>query len=229
MELGIRLKMIVSLMNKCDCVLDVGTDHAHIPIYLVKNKICNSAIASDINKGPVEKAKINVSIENLNEKIECRLGGGLSIVASGEVQSAIIAGMGGNLIRDIIEKDLVLFKSFDYLIAQPIQNPEIFRKYIYNKGYKIIDEELCIEDNKYYEVMKIAYGHLIQKVDPINYEISELLLNKGHPLIKEYIIFKITKYNKILLNINEVSIQAKERKEQINSKIKKLKGLLVCL
>jgi tRNA (adenine22-N1)-methyltransferase len=229
MELGIRLNKIVSIMDKCECALDVGTDHAHIPIYIVKNNICNRAIASDINRGPVEKAKINVSIENLQDKIECRLGGGLSVIQSGEAQSAVIAGMGGNLIRDIIENDLPVFKSFDYLIAQPIQNPEIFRNYIYSKGYKIIDEELCIEDNKYYEIMKISYGQVIKKVDPIFYEISELLLNKRHPLIKDYICFKMNKYNKILLNITKESELAEGRKKQVNLKIKKLKELLICL
>ena len=96
MELSIRLKTISNLVDKCHTVVDVGTDHGYIPIYLTKESFCDKAIASDINRGPVEKARKNVSLYNIDEKVECRLGPGLTTVKKGEVQGAIIAGMGGN-------------------------------------------------------------------------------------------------------------------------------------
>ena len=106
MDLSIRLKTIVSMIEECDSVVDVGTDHGYVPIYLVKNGVIKTAIASDINRGPVEKARKNVHLNNVSEQISCRLGSGLSTVNRGEAQIAIIAGMGGNLIRDILEADL---------------------------------------------------------------------------------------------------------------------------
>ena len=76
-----------------------------------------------------------------------------SILKPKEVNSLIIAGMGGNLIRDIIEDDLGVFKSMDYAVLQPVQNPEILRKYLLEKGFIIIDEDLCKDENKYYEII----------------------------------------------------------------------------
>ena len=77
MELSKRLMKIASYVNYCEAIADIGTDHGYIPIYLVKNNKCNSAIASDINKGPIEKASTNIRFEGLSEKIKCLLGGGL--------------------------------------------------------------------------------------------------------------------------------------------------------
>jgi tRNA (adenine22-N1)-methyltransferase len=178
MELSLRLKKVASLVEKCEIMADIGTDHAYIPIYLVKKGICNKAIASDINKGPVEKAKINVAFEELQNKIECRLGGGLSTVSDGEVDCAIIAGMGGNLIRDIIEEGKDVFKHLKYLVLQPVQNPEVLREYIIKSGYKILDEELCIDENKFYEIIKIKYDNNSVAMDPIFYEIGKKLIEK---------------------------------------------------
>ena len=116
MELSVRLEKIASVVEKCEAVCDIGTDHGYIPIYLVNNGTCSCAIASDINRGPVKKAKLNVSLEGLEKKIDCRLGPGFSTIKPFEVQCAIIAGMGGNLIRDIIMEGMEVFKSLRYAV-----------------------------------------------------------------------------------------------------------------
>src|SRR5665647_630512 len=135
MDIGVRLKVIANMVEECDTIVDVGTDHGYVPIYLVKNGVIKKAIASDINRGPVEKAKNNIMLNKVCDQISCRLGVGLSTVKKGEVQVAIIAGMGGNLIRDIIENDLEVVKGLKYMILQPVQNAEVLREYLYNTGY----------------------------------------------------------------------------------------------
>lgn len=229
MELSLRLKTIVSLVDKCNCVADIGTDHGYVPIELIKNNICIKAIASDINKGPVKKANINIVSEDLQEKIDCRLGSGLNTVKAGEAQGVIIAGMGGNLIRDIIEEGLDVFKKCEFAILQPVQNPEVLREYIYKKGYHIIDEELCIDENKFYEIIKIKYDNKAKKVDSIFYEVGKSLIDKKHPLVVQFIKFKISTYNKILGNIKDDTKLARDRKVDIKVKIQKLEELLKCL
>lgn len=229
MELSIRLKTIASMVDKCNCIADIGTDHGYIPIELIKNNICVKAIASDINKGPVKKANMNITLEDLQEKIDCRLGAGLTTVKVGEVQGIIIAGMGGNLIRDIIEQGLYVFKKSNFAVLQPVQNPEVLREYIYKSGYDIVDEELCIDENKFYEIIKIHYNDKVKKIDSIFYEIGKALIDKKHPLISEFIKFKIINYNKILNNIKEDTESAKKRKVEIKIKIQKLEELLTCL
>ncbi|MCM8710430.1 class I SAM-dependent methyltransferase [Clostridium sp. SYSU_GA19001] len=226
MELSLRLKKVASMVEKCTRIADIGTDHAYIPIYLIKNEICESAIATDINKGPVEKAKVNIYLENLSDRIECRLGGGFSTIKPSEVQCAIIAGMGGNLIRDIIEEGIDVFKSIDYCVLQPVQNPEVLREYIYKCGYKIIDEELCVEDNKFYEIMKIKFDRKPINLNPIYYEISKVLIDKKHPLLKEYISYKLEKYYKIKEYITGYTENSERKRAETIEKIKSLEGLL---
>lgn len=229
MNISDRLKTIGEMVDNCESICDVGTDHAYLPIYLVEKGICSKAIASDINKGPVEKAKMNIKRERLNDVIFCRLGGGLSTIKPFEVDGVVIAGMGGNLIRDIIEENMNVFKSLKFMILQPVQNPEVLRQYVYESGYDVIDEELCFDEDKYYEIIKIKYNNKPIKLDRIYYEVSNKLIEKKHPLVGEYIRFKINKYKIILKYIDDKTESAKKRKEEIMNKIEKLEELLLCL
>ncbi|OFI07167.1 tRNA (adenine(22)-N(1))-methyltransferase [Clostridium acetireducens DSM 10703] len=230
MEISLRLEKIALMVDKCYCCADIGTDHGYIPVYLLKNNICIKSIASDINKLPLEKAMRNINNNYLEKSIECRLGSGLNTLKIKEAQGVIIAGMGGNLIKDIIEERIDIFKHFDFAVLQPVQNPEVLRKYIYEKGFDILDEELCIDENKFYEIIKVKYNTNKREKDDIYYEISDTLLKKKHPLLKEYINEKINKYNKILEFIKEDTKLASNRKKEINCNIQKLKELLVkCL
>ncbi|MGL5244669.1 MAG: class I SAM-dependent methyltransferase, partial [Sarcina sp.] len=146
MDLSLRLKTIASYVDNCECIADIGTDHGYIPIYLVKKGVCNKAIASDINKGPIEKAKLNVAFEGLSDKVKCLLGGGLKPLKKGEVNGVILAGMGGNLTRDILVDDIEKVKLYEFLILQPAQNPEVLREYLYENKFEIIDEDLIKDD-----------------------------------------------------------------------------------
>jgi len=229
MELSLRLRTIAAMVEKCDSVADIGTDHGYIPIFLVKNDICKRAIASDINLGPIEKAKLNISLENLSAQIACRLGGGLTTIKPEEVNCAIIAGMGGNLIRDIILEREEVFNNLDSAILQPVQNPEVLRRFIYEQGYAIVDEELCFDQNKFYEILKVKYDNKPQQKEDIFYEVGETLINKKHPLIKEYLQHKIEKNKKIYENIKDETESAEQRKSEIKLKISRLKELIECL
>jgi len=228
MELSIRLKAIVSMIGECDSVIDVGTDHGYVPIYLVKNAIIKKAIASDINKGPVAKAKNNIDINKTSQQISCRLGSGLSTVKKGEVQIAIIAGMGGNLIRDIIDADLDVVKELKYMVLQPVQNAEVLREYLYSTGYDIVDEEICYEDGKFYEIIKARYNTRPVSLDDIYYEISKILLDKRQTVMKKFIEFKLQKYSKVYDALNEDTSLSKDRKQQLYYITSKLKEFLKC-
>lgn len=229
MELSLRLKKIAAMVERSESIVDVGTDHAYVPIFLIKNGVCSKAIASDINKGPVEKAKKNIKREGLEKYIQCRLGGGLTTVKKGEVNAAVIAGMGGNLIRDILEESLCVFKRLDYVVLQPVQNADVLRKHIFNKGYQVIDEELCRDEDKYYEIIKVRFDNNPRKVEGIFYEISETMINKKHPMIKEFIEYKLGTYRKIYNNLKEETTSSRKRKKELGIKIKRLGEFLQCL
>ena len=229
MELSKRLKIIAEHVDKCESVADIGTDHGYIPIYLVKEGICKKAIASDINKGPIEKAKVNVAFEGVSNKVKCLLGPGLNPLKVGEVNGVILAGMGGNLTRDILLADMDKVKKYDFIILQPAQNPEVLREFLYKNDYEIIDEDLIKDEGRFYELFKVKYNENSEKLvfeDELEYEVSPLLREKGHPLFKEFIEEKISRCETILSFIKEDTEAAKKRKSDLEEKINKLKGML---
>ncbi|EOT2957797.1 tRNA (adenine(22)-N(1))-methyltransferase [Clostridium perfringens] len=229
MELSKRLKRIAEHVDKCESVADIGTDHGYIPIYLVKEGICEKAIASDINKGPIEKAKVNVAFEGVSNKIKCLLGPGLNPLKVGEVNGVILAGMGGNLTRDILLADMEKVKKYDFIILQPAQNPEVLREFLYKNDYEIIDEDLIKDEGRFYELFKVKYNENSEKLvfhDELEYEVSPLLREKNHPLFKEFIEEKINRCETILSFIKEDTEAAKNRKSDLEEKINKLKGML---
>lgn len=220
MELSKRLKWIVEKLDKCDTIMDIGTDHGYIPIYLIKNNLANRVIASDINKEPLQKARMNASMEGVIGKVDLRKGGGLSPLINNEAQGIIVAGMGANLIRDILEADIDKVKSLDYIVLQPAQNPEVLREYLYTNDYEIIDEDICVDEGKYYELFKVRFkvGEYT-KLEPIFYEISPLLLNKKSDEFREYLLSKIEHYKKVITFIKEETQQSLERKNYLKEKI----------
>ncbi len=214
-------------MDKCDVIMDVGTDHGYIAIELIKRNLADKVIASDINKDPLNKAKLNVSLEGLSNKIELRLGGGLTPVKENEVNGILIAGMGGNLIRDILENDIKKVKNMDYLVLQPAQNPEVLREYLYISDYEIIDEDVCFDEGKYYEVFKVKYKeNNSTKLENIFYEVSPILLNKKSDVFKDYLYEKIDKYKKVTSFIKDNTEHALSRKKELDSKIEIMENLL---
>ena len=229
MELSKRLKRIAEHVDKCESVADIGTDHGYIPIYLVKEGICKKAIASDINKGPIEKAKVNVAFEGVSNKVKCLLGPGLNPLKVGEVNGVILAGMGGNLTRDILLADMDKVKKYDFIILQPAQNPEVLREFLYKNDYEIIDEDLIKDEGRFYELFKVKYNENSEKLvfeDGLYYEVSPLLREKNHSLFKEFIEGKINRCETILSFIKEDTEAAKKRKSDLEEKINKLKGML---
>lgn len=226
MELSKRLRFIADYIDKCESIIDVGTDHGYIPIFAVKNNICKKAIASDINKEPVKKAHLNASFEGLGDKIDVRLGGGLEVVKKGEVEGCIIAGMGGNLIRDILEKDKMKLPFFKFMILQPAQNPEVLREYLYTNGYEILAEDICVDEGIYYELFKVKKSNSEGKteLDPIFYEFSPIIIKNKSPLLLGFLESKEEKYNKILSFIKDDTESAKARKKEIIKKLEFIKN-----
>lgn len=227
MDLSKRLNWIVNKLDKCEVIMDIGTDHGYIPIYLIKNNIAKKVIASDINKEPLKKAKINASLDGVSEFVDLRLGGGLQPLNNNEAQGVIIAGMGGNLIRDILEHDFEKVKELDYLVLQPAQNPEVLREYLYTHDYEIIEEDVCIDEEKYYELFKVRYKKGdFTKLDPIFYEISPYLLKKKSTYFKSYLEHKLEQYNKIIGFIKDDTEHAQHRKKELQDKIDMIENVL---
>ncbi|SHG96422.1 tRNA (adenine(22)-N(1))-methyltransferase [Tepidibacter thalassicus] len=227
MKLSERLEVIANLVDKNTILADIGTDHGYIPVYLLKNKKIKYAVAADINRGPLENAKKEVLLNNLEDKVDLRLGSGLSVLKKGEVDEVIIAGMGGVLISKILEESFEVAKSLKKIILQPMQASDELRKYLYSEKFEIIDEVLVKEDFRIYEIIVVNYGGKKHKIeDDIYYEIGKKLVEKNDPLLLEFIDKKINEYEKIIKKIEGKEGQKIEsRIGECKYKIEKLKEL----
>lgn len=212
MNLSKRLQSIANFVKQDSTVCDIGTDHGYIPVYLVKENISKKVIGSDISRGSLDKIIDLIKRENVEDYIEARLGDGLDILNDNEADTLIIAGMGGLLISEILEKGKDI-SGIEHFILQPMVGAKELRKYLEKNNFKIISEDLVCEDRKYYEVISALRGK--QEIGKkIYYEISEKLINNRHPLLKSFVEYKKNKVKNI---INEIkSIDTDRTKDRYN-------------
>ncbi|GAB6118077.1 MAG: hypothetical protein XD65_0140 [Caldanaerobacter subterraneus] len=221
MKLTERLRKIAEYIPHGSKVADIGTDHGFIPVYLIKSKIATYVVASDLNKGSLNKAVKEVQKRNLQSLIDTRLGNGLNVLSPGEVDVVVIAGMGGILITKILEEGKDIAKTIKKFILQPMKDSAYLRKYLIENGYKICDEELVKENQKYYEIIVAEHGRQKVKND-IYYEVGEKLIQKKHPLLEEFLQYKIDKMKKIINKLPKTN----EKRKQLEEKVKKFEVLI---
>ena len=149
-----RLKDVASLINNCNVIADVGTDHGYLPIYLIQNNICKQAYATDVAIGPLNSAKENIDRYQLQDKIKTILCDGLKKV-NDDVEGIVIAGMGGNLMIDILKNRIF---DYNFYVLQPNLHHYALRKYLIDNNFKIIDEKISYAHKKYYEIIKVIHG-----------------------------------------------------------------------
>lgn len=157
MKLTNRLNTVFGLVTG-KSVADIGCDHGKVSIKLIVDGICDKVIAADVNKGPVEACIKNVKAYGLTDSIDVRCGDGIKVLAPGEVDTIIIAGMGGELISTILSQKEDVAKSVKEIILQPMTSEEHLRNYLQSNGYSIENEVLAKEGNKIYVIIRAVTG-----------------------------------------------------------------------
>ena len=156
-ELGTRLQAIVDYVEPDRKVADVGCDHAYVSMELAEKKNC-TVIAMDINEGPLKIAEENIYGERLEKKVETRLSNGLEALEPGEVDTIVIAGMGGHLITDILREGADKLKPGMRLVLSPQSDLRLVR-YSLRKQNIFIDSEKCLsEGGKWYFILNCTVG-----------------------------------------------------------------------
>ncbi|WP_099204066.1 class I SAM-dependent methyltransferase [Scatolibacter rhodanostii] len=152
-----RLQTCADFVRTGKKVADVGTDHAYLPVYLLQTNRVSFAVASDINKGPLDSAKANAARFSVLDKLSLRLSNGLAEINKEEVDDIVIAGMGGELILRIILETPWLFSTDKALVLQPMTKANVLRKGLAENGFKILKEQAVLEDKKIYSVMSVQF------------------------------------------------------------------------
>lgn len=171
-NLSKRLNTCVSFVRKGVRFCDVGTDHGYAPAYLVENSMIESAVACDINEAPLNSCRQLVIDLGLEDKIKCVLSNGLENVDSNAVDDILIAGMGGELIADILSR--CSWVKDKHLILNPHTHPEIVREWLYSNGFEIINDVIVADNGHHYNVFDAQYTGLFTEKSRIDYYLGNI-------------------------------------------------------
>lgn len=203
-----RLRMIADLVPPCESLCDIGTDHAYVAIYLAKKGIAKKIIAADIKQGPLLQAEKNIAAFKVTDTIETRLSDGFSAIEENEAQCCIIAGMGGETIAEILEKE----KGCTYFVLQMQTAHKHLREYLSSHGYVIVKESVCREGNKMYTAMLVKRGKS-KSFSQTELEIGPCLIADRPPLFYDYVRYRLYEIESILSKLHGSSSGAGRRKQ----------------
>ena len=215
------MKAVAAMVTFGGVLADVGTDHGYIPIALIQRQKIKSAIAMDINKGPLARAQDNIASARLGDYIQTRLSDGVAALGEGEADSILIAGMGGELVIHILSEGEKVCKAASELILQPQSDIRKVREYLRLHHYKIVDEDMVCEDGKYYPMMRVINVELDNawmKMDEQTRVACDiygpLLLRNGNPVLRRFLVRQHRQLTQILQ-----TLQAQTLSEKIETRI----------
>lgn len=214
-----RLYTIASMVKKGANVIDVGTDHAYIPVYLAGKKVSGRILATDIKKGPLSRADANIRKFGADNIVATTLSDGLCSLDTKGYDTVIIAGMGGQVIADIMKK--ADFKG-NYIL-QPMTGIEELRHFLFTNGYHVLEERLVMEGKKMYTVMSVTVGRREKFLE------IELYLGKklrGDGLYPEFLLRQKEKISKVVKGLNSARRVDKTALEYYSTILKQIEGAM---
>ena len=229
MKLSIRLQAIADMVPYGARVADIGTDHAYLPLYLMKRGNIPFVVAGEVNRGPYHSAQKMLTKMGYSEKISLRFGNGLEVVGNGEVDTVVIAGMGGSTMIDILSAQPQVTKSLKRLILQPMTASGSVRRWLAENGWMIQRETLAQEDHILYEII-LAEPGVTDTVDPILFDIGPVLWCERHPLLKEHLEQLIEKTRHIIKQMSlSRDAETLAKYKEYSKRVEQLEEKLSCL
>ncbi len=166
---------------------DIGTDHAYLPVHLVQSGRVPRAVAGDVRPGPLQAARATVAAAGLTDRIDVRLGSGLTVLAPGEAACVAICGMGGPLIARILAEGPLT--GVERLVLQPMGGEAQLRRWLAESGWRLVAEEIVADGGRLYPVLVAEPGQM--SLSRLEEEVGPLLLRQGGPLVVRYIDEKL--------------------------------------
>ncbi len=229
-RLSRRMQAVAGLVPEGTAVVDVGTDHGYIPIYLIRQKIADRVLALDVRKGPLERAAGNIEDCGLSGQIKTRLSDGLKEVAPQEVDGVILSGMGGLLMIRILSESRPVVDGFSYLVLQPQSETGKLRRYLTQTGLRIMTEDIVEEDGNYYPMMRAVPGQT-ESYEEFEYEYGKIQLQQHTRILKQYLLKEQDKRKRLLarLSTGEETGRTRARQDELKGELTLLSRALDCL
>ncbi len=224
-KLSRRLLKISDYVPYDKVIVDIGSDHGLLVSYLIKKGISIFAIAGEVNEGPLLATKKQITNLNLEDRVSVRKGNGLEVIKDKEkVDIIVIAGMGGALITDILDKGKEKLNNIERLILQPNIGEEDVRKWLDDNRWNIIDEEILKENGKIYEIIvaeqrrgkndpvyEIQLKDIFPKGKEDLYKVGPILFQKRSDVLIEKWILELKKIGYVLEQIEKSNIESEKK------------------
>ena len=222
-----RLEAVFDIVPHAESIADIGTDHGYLAVELIVRGKAKRVIAGDVHKGPLESAKSYVTSRGLSNVIDCRLGDGLQVTKKGELNGAICCGMGGFLMRDIVENGP---EPLEFYVLQPQNGQAELRQYMVEKRYRIVKEIIMKNMGKMYTALVAVPSDCVDALydtlpkTSILWSVGALLAKEKPALWNEYVDFLIYQ-RQCALDGMTVELSHTEKYKQLQHEIDELASL----
>lgn len=232
MNLSKRLQRVAANVMSNGVVADIGCDHGFTSIYLVQRGKVSGAIALDINHGPLARAREHIRQYNMTDRIQVRLSDGARELEPGEVDTLLISGMGGALITRILKESQEVTKSAKELVLSPQSEVYLVRKCVHELGFQIVQEEMVIDQGKYYVIIRAVPGseNYSQEAD---YTYGRILIDNRDEVFLEFLEKEEKRVDRILdtlsqQTLSQMSILKQKKMEEEKAQIAQIRNRM-CL
>ena len=192
-----RLLSAVPYLTRGGRIVDVGTDHAYLPIYLILQGLVAHALACDVNQGPINSARANIAAAGLDGVVETRLTDGLHGVEDFCPDNVLIIGMGGELIVKILSEAPWIRNGGIGLVLQPMSRASVLRRWLTENGFSITGETITFED-KYYQTVAARFTGRNEEYTETELAVGRLNIEARSPLFEDFVRHEIGVVEKVL-------------------------------
>lgn len=200
---------------------DIGTDHAYLPIHLLREGIISGAVACDINAGPIESARMHIAAAGYSDRIDTLLTDGLYGVEPYAPDDILIFGMGGDLIVKILSEAPWIKNERIGLILQPMSRVSTLRQWLCENGFLITGETLSFED-KYYQTLAAHYTGVCETYTETELAVGRLNIVSRPPHFEDFVRHEIKVLNKILAGKAKSENADTAAEERLKEKLEEL-------
>lgn len=221
-RLSKRLATVADYVPQGARLVDVGSDHAYLPLFLVEQGRIGFAVAGEVVQGPYQSALKNVEQAGQSDKISVRLANGLAAVEQADqISTVTIAGMGGRLIADILEAGKDKLVSVERLILQPNNREDDIRRWLVANDFQLVAEEILEENDKIYEILVAEKGKSDLTADQLRFG-PYLLEEQSATFQKKW----LKELDKLTYALEQVPLERQADRSAISQKIQQIQEVL---